>query len=204
MNILPLFPSVFVEEYLSDDFQFLIEDSRKIKFNYTNNGNPTQSSLGHTKRVLEKFPTFSKKLLSIFNNFSEEVLEVKTKFIITTSWYTKCSKGTSSHFHNHKNSFYSGILYFDEYDSDSGGIEFYTPLEAHKCMMMESNTFDIYNSNSMLFKPNTGKLILFPSYIQHRIHTHESSKDRYSLAFNIHPSGSYGIGDSFIDTNWFN
>ena len=52
-------------------------------------------------------------------------------------------------------------------------------------------------------RPSTNSLVLFPSYLSHRIAEHQSKKIRRSLAFNIVPVGSYGEYDSSYDTNWF-
>ena len=52
--------------------------------------------------------------------------------------------------------------------------------------------------------PHKNQLILFPSYLKHRICEQKSDKTRYSLAFNIVPIGGYGYGDSQYNTEWFN
>ena len=69
-------------------------------------------------------------LLDYFNQFSEEVLRYDGEFNITTSWFTKIKTGCSSQYHFHKNSFYSGVLYFGDYSNDNGGaIKFNNPIE---------------------------------------------------------------------------
>ena len=41
-----------------------------------------------------------------------------------------------------------------------------------------------------------GSLILFPSYLEHKIGYNDSEKNRISLAFNINPFGKTGTIDS--------
>ena len=40
--------------------------------------------------------------------------------------------------------------------------------------------------------------------MEHRILEHKGSTDRYSLAFNLVPTGRYGSVDSTFDTSWIN
>jgi hypothetical protein len=56
--------------------------------------------------------------------------------------------------------------------------------------------YGIYNSKSFTIVPEQNELILFFSNLRHEIITNSSNKDRYSLAFNCLPSGSFGEGDS--------
>ena len=44
--------------------------------------------------------------------------------------------------------------------------------------------------------------MFFPSHLKHYVTTHNNSKTRYSLAFNIVPIGLYGDRDSTYDTSW--
>ena len=46
-------------------------------------------------------------------------------------------------------------------------------------------------------------LVLFPSYLNHKILEHKSEFPRYSLAFNIVPIGEYVDEDSTYNTSWF-
>ena len=59
-----------------------------------------------------------------------------------------------------------------------------------------------YNKIEEKIMPNKNMLVLFPSYLKHKILTHESNIPRYSLAFNIVPVGHYGVGDSQYNTKW--
>jgi len=45
---------------------------------------------------------------------------------------------------------------------------------------------------------NDNTLILFPSNLRHKIDVNKSDKDRYSLAFNINPSGYIGGRDGRV------
>ena len=93
----------------------------------------TYSTCSQSKdlRVLERYPKTKKILLDYFRKFSNEVLEYNSDYGITTSWLTRTKEGQSSNFHNHKNSFWSGVYYYDDYDGDVADIQFTNPLSIY-------------------------------------------------------------------------
>jgi uncharacterized protein (TIGR02466 family) len=153
-------------------------------------------------RILEKYPEVKKNLEEQFNLFADKVLGYEDKFIITTSWMTKMETGGYSSSHSHKNCFYSGILYFHEYEPNGGSVEFENPLLMLSSYFLKpkENTED--NAGSFFFPPNKGDIVWFPSYLRHRVTAHGGSNTRYSLAFNIIPIGKYGDGDSVYNQEW--
>ena len=161
------------------------------------------SSQSKDLRVLEKYSKTRKILLDYFKKFSDEVLEYDNDYDITTSWLTKSSEGQFSTFHNHKNSFWSGVYYYGDYDNNSSNIEFSSPLGIYQQYELNVRNPNMVNSILSYIKPSSKKLILFPSYLAHRIGEHQSKIIRHSLAFNIVPIGKYGVYDSSYDTNWF-
>ena len=165
----------------------------------------TYSSCSQSKdlRVLERYPKTKKILLDYFRKFSNEVLEYNSDYGITTSWLTRTKEGQSSNFHNHKNSFWSGVYYYDDYDGDVADIQFTNPLSIYNQYELNIVNPNIANSNLSYITPSTNSLVLFPSYLSHRIAEHQSKKIRRSLAFNIVPVGGYGEYDSSYNTNWF-
>ena len=161
------------------------------------------SSQSKDLRVLEKYSKTRKILLDYFKKFSDEVLEYDNDYDITTSWFTKSSEGQFSTFHNHKNSFWSGVYYYGDYDDNSSNIEFSSPLAIYQQYELNVRNPNAVNSILSYIKPSSKRLILFPSYLAHRIGEHRSKITRHSLAFNIAPIGKYGEYDSSYDTNWF-
>jgi len=166
-------------------------------------GKPVSGS--KNMRILESYPEIKKILLDYFISFSDGVLGLNCKFEITTSWLTKCEKGESSDLHLHANSFWSGIYYYGENYCESSSLEFENPLVNHIrdygfYVIPEKATQ--YNKLVERVIPSKNMLIMFPSYLKHRIVTHNSDIPRYSLAFNVVPIGHYGGEDSQYDTKW--
>lgn len=95
------------------------------------------------------------------------------------SWFTKNYKGDYSQQHNHGSSDISGVYYFKTSGVD-GDIYFSNPNRALDC------SFINWNSESIWFhKPAEGKIILFPSWLEHGVQKNLTEYNRISLAFNI-------------------
>lgn len=176
-----------------------------IDFNFEKNIESVDSStteVSKDKYVLKNFLQQKQKLLELFSEINNKLLHYDNEFKITTSWFTRAKPGSYCQIHNHKNSFYSGVLYFDEYDLDSAPIEFYNFSSSSDLFFMSPKEYTIYNSKMWKIYPKSGSLLFFPSYVHHRIGVNNSKNTRYSLAFNIIPVGKVGVGDStmVIDT----
>ena len=185
----------------------LDEDQEEIstsafKYRYTSNS----AKITNNIRILENYPILKNLLLNKFYQFIKESnLNYKNKFFITTSWIAKLEKNQRSQIHLHKNSFYSGIYYFeDEYNSNCGNLFLYNPLTQLSDFDLNPPNFNDFNCSSFEIYPSPRRLILFPSYIQHQIQQNTSNKVRHSLAFNIAPEGRYGESDSTYDHSWHN
>ena len=60
---------------------------------------------------------------------------------------------------------------------------------------------DLNDFKEILRLPKKGDIVLFPSFVHHLIMPHKDPIDRYSLAFNVHPTGHYGARDSTINVS---
>ena len=157
-------------------------------------------------RVLEKYPDIKKIILDKFYAVADKAGYAKWDYVITTSWITWTSNGDISQIHNHRNSFWSGVYYFqDEYPEGSATIQFFNPLEKLSDVVMMGSDLterNPINSSGWEFNPEPKQLIFFPSYLEHQVMKHTIDKIRCSLAFNIMPMGKWGDGDSTFDTQW--
>ena len=144
--------------------------------------------------VLEELPKLKSSILRRFYLFKDKYLfYTKNDFVITTSWSTRTRKGDYSKFHNHQNSFYSGVFYFGG-DADTAKIRFNNPYR--RTLWVESTKLNELNMEQFRITPHKNLLIFFPSYIDHAIQEHQSDTVRYSIAFNLMPVGQLGMEDS--------
>lgn len=115
-----------------------------------------------------------------FNTVSN--IKYGCKLKIVDSWLTKTEFLEASKAHWHKLSILSGVLYFDE----SSPIEF-----RHRDLFLEHiNFFSDPKMITTQVTPKKGDLLIFPSFVEHRITTNKNKKKRYSLAFNTFFTGA--------------
>lgn len=134
---------------------------------------------------------FKAKCLSLFRGvLGYNIEDVQ----ITTSWFTKTEENGSCIEHSHCNSWYSGVVYFGDYDSNSSKLQFATnptaisPMKVFQYNFLNSKTWNVY--------PAKGMMVLFPSQTRHKVVESLNDITRYSMAFNVMPKGNIGEKDS--------
>jgi len=86
---------------------------------------------------------------------------------VCTSWIAKYDKGDYAQIHTHYPATYSGCYYYDTGDNNS--CHFFFDNDYNRCQPPIEN----------------GHLLLFPSYMKHGVTTNESTKTKYTIAFNL-------------------
>ena len=203
MKILSLFPSNLVVNEVDSKFNTI--DIKNIKFNES--GKSGQSSeQSNSLYVINDYQELGVEILKIFQQYTFNILKLSNDFTISTSWFTRMKPGDTCKFHQHHNSYYSGLYYFDDYEVNSGNICFLDPLTRFNNFLIlpdKDQDCNIHNSKECEIRHERNMVIFFPSYIEHTILSNTSKKPRHSLAFNLIPIGKYGICDSTYDTDWF-
>ena len=202
MNL--IFPIPIQISNIKFDFTELRKDKNHI-FNFTQKQDlefrtkPTEIS---KLRILENYPELKKCLLKEVYKYARQ-LGFQNQYVITTSWLTCMANKEAIGTHSHLNCQFSAILYYDEDYSEAPPIKFANPFIKLDGLGIRpsSDSILIYTEG---FQPITGGLIIFPKFLDHFTDTNKSGKDRRSLAFNVHPLGYIGEGDSSYHTDWFN
>lgn len=107
---------------------------------------------------------------------------------VTQSWINYSEKGQHHHKHAHPNSLVSGVFYVNTNPDDR--IYFYR--NGWQQIKFPTDNWNIYNSDSWWFEAITGRLILFPSSLEHMVPTVQGEDVRISLSFNTFPVGTVG------------
>lgn len=107
---------------------------------------------------------------------------------ITQSWFNYSNPGQFHHKHAHPNSFVSGVFYVNTNPDDK--IYFYR--DGYQQIKFPPKDWNLYNSESWWFEAITGRLILFPSSLDHMVPTVQGEDVRISLSFNTFPVGTVG------------
>jgi len=196
----PMFSKPLYSKILNIDTEKIISmyDSGKhaTKFHDASESSTAQSS--NCLYVLEekRFKSLKDELMKEFYLFASDVMRYSNKFEITTSWFTKSITGQSSNSHNHNNCMYSAVLYLQT--SENCGNIIFTSSDDKRYNLVK-NDYNLYNSTEWGVKPVDGLLVIFPSEVHHSITENKSDTTRYSLAFNLVPTGL--IGNFYTDSH---
>jgi uncharacterized protein (TIGR02466 family) len=200
-EILPLFPSVVSATRVTEDITNLWNDIPKIDFFESTADDTHLVFSSRNMKILEEYPDIKNIMLGYFYQFKNNVLRLDTTdFKITTSWMTKTEPGGFCQYHCHRNSYYSAVLYQKSNTNDSGNLLF-TDSGVKEETILVNDPFEdnIYNTRRVIFEPAENLLLFFPSNLRHRISKYTGEGNRYSLAFNLFPTGKIGNGDSTIE-----
>lgn len=113
---------------------------------------------------------------------------------ITQSWLTITKEGEFHHIHNHPNSFLSGTLYIDA-DENLDSIMFFKP-HIYNSLRLYSEEMNSYNNSTHTIKAKTGRIIIFPSHVDHYVAPKVGKNLRTTLTFNSFLKGTIGTEDS--------
>ena len=184
MTVMPLFASNLIITNVNKQFNNI--DISTINFTKSSDVNQT-SEMSESNSVMGNYKELGSEILNIFNQYTQDVLKFDYQFTFSESWFTRMKPGDFCHYHQHYNSFYSGLFYFDDYEENSGDICLLNPINQLSMFFMQSEVINIHNAKEWRISPEKNLLILFPSYLQHTILGNASKSPRHSLAFNLVP-----------------
>jgi len=111
-----------------------------------------------------------------------------SKYQIADSWMNFSNRGGFQFEHSHlrpdfDNNILSGVYYYQTTGND-GDIEFISPNP------MQAVNLTFFGNSFVNYKPEVGKLIVFPSWLRHRVKLNTTDSERISISFNIAPVSS--------------
>jgi uncharacterized protein (TIGR02466 family) len=95
------------------------------------------------------------------------------------SWMTLNKKGMYAHTHDHGDSDIAGVYYVNT-NGEDGDFQFFSNLKELK----SAQGFLEYEQHWQ-FKPQVGRFILFPGYLDHAVMENRTDNNRVSVSFNI-------------------
>ena len=102
---------------------------------------------------------------------------------IVGSWFTNNRKYSSHEQHNHIPSIISGIYYVQAEENDAK-ITFHDQNKISNWPWRVPSKLNNLTKKIHSFTPKTGRLYLFPSYIEHCVEQQLSDNERISISFN--------------------
>jgi uncharacterized protein (TIGR02466 family) len=109
-----------------------------------------------------------------------------TKFtmIITNCWAVVNPKFAFNFVHNHPNSVLSGVYYVKAAEN-CGGIFFRDPRDVAHMFMPALTELSPWTIQKITYKATEGKMIIFPSWLNHGVEPNLSDEERVCISFNI-------------------
>lgn len=101
-------------------------------------------------------------------------------------WINVNRRSNSNSIHTHPSSFISGVFYIKAH-GDQGNITFYRDYNQDFNILSAARRDHLtqLNASAVMIVPETGKLIMFPSWLPHGVEVNQSYEDRISISFNL-------------------
>lgn len=146
---------------------------------------PTSDEL----HLLDEFQSLVKLIDNEITLFFDEALGLDRKSVhMTAMWANIQVDKCRHHVHQHPNSFYSGVLYLrvPTGNIEAGDIFFVDPRPSKNMWTTDYTKDHGLSHRSRRYTPETGLLLLFPSWLEHgtEMFNCNSAEYRVSLSFN--------------------
>ena len=181
----------------------ILNDLKKLKYDFCNDDlnvqNINKSYISKNTNIFSKI-TNGNLIKEKFKNTIKDGLRdigIDQDFDIQGNWSTLVKSKGFSEIHYHANYWLSAVYYPSGTLEDNIKIEFSRPQILP--WDVNNNPIDSFFFNNVCRQNiKKGDLIVFPSYLKHRIFYYFGDLDRYSIAMNINPIGQIGRNDSMI------
>jgi len=134
-------------------------------------------------------------ILSRFNYYVENILQIKNCFYLTQSWSAINGKDSTHHLHAHPNTILS-CVYYAAANPDNGGE---LRLKMQRSRLQEGFYFsyekkepNVFNSHATDIKVKTGDIVMFPGWVDHESLPNKSDEQRLIIGTNYFAMGQLG------------
>lgn len=121
---------------------------------------------------------------SVFQSLDELHVDGSQKPHITQMWANVNGKNSYNNSHQHNGNFLSGVLYLKTFDR-CGNIYFEDPRNLWCLLPVKYDKHDMFSRMEVECEPKDGTMIVFPSYLSHRVGMNHIDNDRISISFNV-------------------
>ncbi|MCB1669930.1 MAG: putative 2OG-Fe(II) oxygenase [Gammaproteobacteria bacterium] len=192
-QLLPIFPEPIVEyRELGVDRERMETLYARQEWKSTNADDCADYFLqiGRNLKVLDDERDLQKIFVDIINQYTTGFMKYENEFYMTTSWFTRTEANKISVLHNHGNAMFSAVYYFGLEGNNKSKITFEKPVAPQ--FDLKPTSYNALNGPSYIFELGNDSLLIFPSYLRHKVNRHEYREIRKSLAMNFIPKGVIG------------
>lgn len=193
MNTIGLFPTPVGMDSIERDYtkKEMSTFDKIMETTHNNEGNiTTDNNYVLETPALKKLKQLVKTKLDLYIETYYPPENEKLKFVITQSWINVSQPNQWHHPHGHPNSLFSGVLYLNAVP-DVDKI-FFIRDEPYQRIEYPYKGWNAFNSREWWIPVETGSIVIFPSYLRHRVAPNQSEHNRVSLSFNTFAIGKLG------------
>ena len=141
----------------------------------------------------DEFALKNENLQQFISAISEKIKEaitdmgwdLETQLVkITSMWSIINNKDAFNEKHHHGNSALSAA-YYVKAEKGAGDIVFFDPRQANVFHHPYSKEVNNINAQVQSVTPKVGTLILFPSFLEHKVNPNLSNEERIVISFNV-------------------
>ncbi len=195
-----MFPYLMLHSQYKQSVDKIKEKVSQLDF-YHNTSNFISSSDLHLREEFSDIVKFFEEKIRMYYEVQGKTVR---DFELTHCWANLAKAGESHHLHRHPNSMLSGIFYLN--DGGGGDTVFAKDSPENMVVFVTQKNLTPFNSLSVQVRPQTGKLVMFPSFLSHKTLPHaDTQESRYTIAFNVFVRdslGSFSAG-SYLDLRKF-
>lgn len=136
---------------------------------------------GNYKKFPKAFKLIGEKINSTIMNCAKQINVPELS--LGSYWCNVNTYGDYNKLHNHRGSILSGVFYVDVPDENMGNIVFERAddIEYYLPPLKEYNNF---TGGRATYTPESGKVLIFPSWLKHQVEGSRSEQQRISISFN--------------------
>ena len=108
----------------------------------------------------------------------------KNNFCMSNMWVNTHMKYGQHYPHIHPNSHFSGVFYLHTPEG-SGGIVFNDPRPGRLLHWMDHTEVTDFTDRSWIIPPKVGKLLMFPSWLEHGTRSNKVEETEYRMAISF-------------------
>ena len=135
-------------------------------------------------------------ILTVFNDYVTNHLQIQNQFYLTQSWTAINQKGDAHHSHIHPNCIFSCVYYVQ---ANSGDFQIKMPMSRiQEGYNISYNVLqkNIFNCRTINLQVKTGDIVIFPGWCEHQALPNEDDSPRIILGTNYFVTGSFGDYDN--------
>ncbi len=188
MQTTSLFPTLLVEDYLDIDNKTIVEACYNMKKEIIW-GEQEGGWQSDWRIEDDRFTELKTKVQEMMTKVEKEYYHINCPISIKNEWininYPQGATTNINQVHMHDRNVLS-CVYYAQADDNCGELTLFSPHQLYDYAVpyryiKQPNE---WNSTRFRIKPETGKLVCFPSYLLHNANANRSSRDRISIAFN--------------------